>query len=289
MNIQNSPQGQQTIQGFINQVPFGIKLLTIITLIVFFINALFDGFFTNYFIDTPIKVFQNFQLWRLFFTQFIENLFGAILMPIFICMSLSDLEKTLGTVVFILDFFFKSFMIQVIYLILSLIIQNNNLPSRGLWNVYLVYLSLQCFANPNQLRSFFFFPCVLPAKIIPFLLVLMGVFMSQSFDPIAALILAYIEANYFNFMIFRPSQQLIQKLENGFLFRNVKSRSDFFVMTQNLQGRPQNQADLPVQHVEEYQEKGIQIGSSLGFDNIETNNKQTFQQFSNQSQQDNSK
>ncbi|CAD8210854.1 unnamed protein product [Paramecium octaurelia] len=282
MNIRNSPQGQQTIQGFINEIPFGIKLLTIITLIVFFINVLFDGFFAKQFIDIPIKVFQDFQLWRLFFTQFIESLFGAILMPLFICMSLSDLEKRIGTVVFILDFFFKSFLIQVIYLILSLIIQNNNIPSKGLWNVYLVYLSLQCFAEPNQLRRLFFFPCDLPAKIIPFLLVLIGFLMSQSFDPIAALILAYIEANYFNFMIFRPSQRFIQKLENGFLFRDVKSRSDFFLLTENLQGRPQNQADLPVQHVEEFQEKGIQIGSSLNFDNVETNN-------NNQTQQDNLK
>lgn len=31
-----------------------------------------------------------------------------------ICMNLADLEKTLGTVVFLCDFFFKSFMIQVI-------------------------------------------------------------------------------------------------------------------------------------------------------------------------------
>ncbi|CAD8135958.1 unnamed protein product [Paramecium pentaurelia] len=279
MNLQSLPQGQQSLQDFINQIPFGIKLVTIITFVVYLINLLFNDLFTNCFIDQPLKVFQGYQIWRLFFTQFIENLFGLIIMPLFICMNLSDLEKTIGTVVFLLDFFFKSFLIQVIFLILSLIIQNNNYPSKGLWNVYVVYISLQCFANPEQLRSLFFFPCVLPSKYIPYGLVMIGFMMSQSFDPIAALILAYVESYYFNFMIFRPSQHFIQRLENSFLFKKASSRQDFFVMTQNLQGNPSTQQQqLPVRQVEEYQGKGIQIGGSTNFDNIVIDNNDQFQQ-----------
>ncbi|CAD8042847.1 unnamed protein product [Paramecium primaurelia] len=279
MNLQSLPQEQQSLQGFINQIPFGIKLVTIITFVVFLINTLFDDQFTKCFQDQPLKVFQEYQIQRLFFTQFIESIFGLIIMPLFICMNLSDLEKTIGTVVFLLDFFFKNFMIQVIFLILSLITLNNIKPSQGLWNVYIVYISLQCFANPDQLRSLFFFPCVVPSKYIPYGLVMIGLIMNQNIDSIAALILAYVEANYYNFMIFRPSQHFIKRLENSFLFKKAMSRQDFFVMTQNLQGNPSTQQQqLPVRQAEEYQGKGIQIGGSTNFDNIVIDNNDQFQQ-----------
>ncbi|CAD8100749.1 unnamed protein product [Paramecium primaurelia] len=285
MNVPLLPQEQQRTYNFISKVPFGIKILIIITLYVYLINLCFKDIFKTYFMDVPYKVLYEYQLWRLFFTQFIEQLFGLIIMPYFMCMNLSDIEKRLGTVVFLIDFFFKSFMIQVIFLIISLIINNISIPSYGLWNVYFVYVSLDCFKNPDSLRTIFLCPCVFPAKYTPFVLFIFGQLISQSYDITAAFILLCVEAYFFNFMILRPSQQFIQKLENSFLFRCFKSRSDFYIMTQNLQVNSSYSSVLPVQYVQEFSGKGIQIGGTLNFDTTESINNYQYQEIDPQQSQ----
>ncbi|CAD8124718.1 unnamed protein product [Paramecium sonneborni] len=278
MNINQLPQGEQNATDFLNRIPIGNKIITIITIFVFLINSLFDQIFTYYFLNIPELVFHGFQLQRLFFTQFIEGFFGLILMPIFFIMNFSDLEKTLGSVVFLIDFFIKGFLVQIIFLILSLIIQNDSMPSYGLMNLFIVYLSLQCFANPEQLRTFCFFPCLVPSKYIPFIFVLFGFFMKHSIDPVAAIILALIEAKYFNFMIFRPTQQFIQTIENSIIFSSLKQRSDFHLINQDFQIGSSNQQEKPATKTQEFQGQGNQIGTSINFDNIVISDTEQFQQ-----------
>ncbi|CAD8196380.1 unnamed protein product [Paramecium pentaurelia] len=292
MIVQFFQQGLQGVQDFISQAPFGIKLLTIITLNVYLINFLFKDIFSIYFMDFPFKVLYKYQIWRLFFTQFIEQKLGLILVPYFMCKNLSDVEKNLGTVVFLIDFFFKSFMIQVfllsnqvIFLIISIITNKIYIPSFGLWNVYFVFVSLECFKNPDSFRTIFLCPCIFSAKYTPYFLFIFGQLISQSYDITAAFILLCVETYFFNYMILRPSQQFIQKLENSFLFRCFKSRSDFFIMTQNLQVNSSYQSELPVQHFQEFSGKGIQIGGTLNFDTIETINNYQYQEVDKQQSQ----
>lgn len=50
-----------------------------------------------------------------------------------------------------------------------------------------------------------FFPCLMPAKYIPFVLVAIGILVGVNFSPLAALIVGYVEARFFGSMIYRPS------------------------------------------------------------------------------------
>ncbi|CAK58762.1 unnamed protein product (macronuclear) [Paramecium tetraurelia] len=273
MNFRTYSQADTSCAGFINQIPLGIKIILLLLISATLVDALFSGIFTYWFQDLPLKIFKGFQLWRLFFTQFIESLFGVMFMIYIFSTSVVNTEKKLGTVVFLLDFFFKNFMIQVVFLILSLIIQVYTIPSRGLWNIYLVYLSLQCYANPEGLVRIWFFPCQLPGKYVPIIYGLIGFAMNQSYDPIAALIFGYIEAKFFNSMMFRPSQSFIKKIENSNFLKRLVTREDFHLMQQNLDLNPTEEKEMS-ERERSFQGKGIKIGGgdNFNFENIIVDN-----------------
>lgn len=65
--------GLKSIFDFIVKTPFGIKLITIITVVVYLINLFCQNIFTYWFIDNPILVLKKHQYWRMFFAQFIEG------------------------------------------------------------------------------------------------------------------------------------------------------------------------------------------------------------------------
>ncbi|CAD8206819.1 unnamed protein product [Paramecium octaurelia] len=281
MNFRTYSQSDNSCWGFLNQIPFGIKIILILLTAVTLINTLCSEKFTYWFEDLPSKVFEDFELWRLFFTQFINSYLSAMFMFFIFCTQVVDLEKKLGTVVFLLDFFFKNIMIQITFLILSLIVQIYSIPSRGLWNFYLVYISLQCYANPEQLIKILFLPCQLPGKYLPFVYALIGLAVNQNYDSIAALIFAYIEAKFFNSMMFRPSQSFIKKIENSHLMKGIRIREDFYLMTENLQSYPTK--ELPERDQEYqgriFQGQGVQIGgNNINLENIVIDDSEQFEE-----------
>jgi hypothetical protein len=67
----------------------------------------------------------------------------------------TSLERTLGSVYFILDFILKNIFTQIIYVALSfllnIIIEGKWLmiPSYGLWNTAMIYITLRSLSNPE--------------------------------------------------------------------------------------------------------------------------------------------
>ncbi|CAD8127133.1 unnamed protein product [Paramecium sonneborni] len=278
MNIHQLPQQQQSSYDP-RLCPLAIKIITITTVLIYLVNYFFDNIFNKWFMDIPYLVIENYEIQRLFFTQFIENLFGIIIMPFLFYCNVQDIEKSLGTVVFLIDFFIKNFLIQFIFQIFALIIQNNNMYSYGLWNVLFVYISLSCFANPNETRSlvllpWYFIPFQMTSKYIPFVWMGIHLLFNRNLDSFAALLLIIIEIKCFKFMIFRPSQIFIQKLENSCFFRCFKKRTDFFAIQQDFKARQPNQVQeqRPIPQVQPFSGQGIQIGANINFDNLNINN-----------------
>jgi hypothetical protein len=65
-------------------------------------------------------------------------------------------EQTIGSINFIIDIMLKSVIIQVIYLVIiyifSFVLGESvlNIPSYGLWNLVIVYISIKSFSNPEE-------------------------------------------------------------------------------------------------------------------------------------------
>lgn len=79
------------------------------------------------------------------------------------------LEKSLGTILFSIDFMFKNFLIQLINFMIVLILNfffrmGTDSPSTGLFNIVILYMSLRCFSDPESSSNFLCFPVMLKNK-----------------------------------------------------------------------------------------------------------------------------
>ena len=121
----------------------------------------------------------------------------------------TDLERTIGSVIFLFDFFLKNILIQIINFILSIFFslfysEIALEPSYGLWNTVMIYVTLRSLTNPDLKINFMCLPIQITAKYYPIaLFVLLSMVLSIKLDLIAAILLALIEFKFFNGLLLR--------------------------------------------------------------------------------------
>ena len=153
-----------------DSVPLFIKFIILSTSILYILN-LFIPFISFFFANIPYYTILKFQIWRLATNAFITT---SLLNIIFAFLSwikdACDLEKSNGTLKYMLIFFMNSILIQIIYslllLFISLVIHNKSVlklnlisgyvENNGLWPIIMSELTLLCMMNPeNPIRIFF--------------------------------------------------------------------------------------------------------------------------------------
>ncbi|KAL4439357.1 hypothetical protein ABPG74_017020 [Tetrahymena malaccensis] len=269
----NQPQQQggagncmDDLKRWWSTVPFGTKLIYYITLGLFFLN-MFTGIY-KYLYNSP-DLILGFQLWRMFTTQFVDEMMGTIFGLLSITFTAIALERSIGTVTFILDFMFKNFLIQLLNFIILITLNlafktGTSIPSYGLFNIVILYMSLRSFSDPETSSNFMCFPIQIKNKFQPFAILLFFTLLSGSlrFDFVAAVILGYVEVKFYGGMMLRLSEQRIASLKNNFIFKPMTTRSDFVEQGGSflVQTSAQNQNQQPAPSNSNFSGRGVSIG-----------------------------
>jgi membrane associated rhomboid family serine protease len=185
--------------------------------------------------NIPKYTIKSFHIWRLIssvlMTASIFNIFFAFISWV---PDAIRLENSSGTVRYCLNFFLNSFLIQVLYSVMMLLISiifgegALTLPSSGLWPLIMAEITILCLINPDQQVKMFFIPYSFRAKYYPW--ALFGFFtllnFNLQFDILSGIFYGYIMYYYLR-SILQISDNFIVKCENNFIFRSLSKFTGF--------------------------------------------------------------
>lgn len=274
--------------------PLFVQFIIVCTLVLYVLN-LFLPFISLIFADIPYFTVFYFQIWRLFTSVLMTTgIFSIIFGFIFWVREASSLERSMGTIKYLLVFFINSVLIQVIYCVMmgfiALLFRNINIMktklsiggvrNEGLWPIIMSEITLLCMSNPEAGMHFFFFPCEIKAKYYPF--VLFGIFTLLSnfhidFEVLSGILYGVLYHFYLKNHL-QISDSFVQKLENHSLFKWMTMKNSFIfsnsigpcIPIDNL-SRGSSSSGFSA-----FKGKGISVGSSPdtgknGYSNINAN------------------
>ena len=243
-NIEKSIKNQ--ILNFISSIPFCIRFLLSINLIFYIFS--FSITFSFYLANIPYYTILRFQIWRLITANLLSTGLLNIIFAIFFWLPQSiNLERSIGTVRYMMNFFVNSFFIQFLYslflVILSIIFKTSILlkkihydtrsnmyfiESDGLWPYIMMEMTILCLVNPEKDINVLCFFSSIKSKYYPIVLLVVLSFINCSIrlDLFAGVAYGFIYSYYLkNFLDF--NEQTIEKLEDSFLFNYVKDYPSF--------------------------------------------------------------
>ena len=247
-NINNSDNISYTTKAknFIDSIPFCIKILLGSNLIFFCFCHFFISF-SLAFANIPYYTILKFQIWRLLTSNFISTNFLNLIFVIFFWLPQSmNLERSIGTVRYMINFFVNSIFIQLLYDLFLLIFsifnssivlkkiyydKNNNMEyieSDGLWPYIMMEMTILCLANPENEMNILCFSYPIKSKYYPLILfvILTVCNFTIKFDLIAGILYGCIYVYYLrNYLDF--DEQTIEKIEGSFLFNYTKNYPSF--------------------------------------------------------------
>ena len=286
------------LNSFIEGLPFFVKWFMFLTLIFFLIN-LFTPYIAFYLANIPYFTIFHCQIWRLFTTAFITTGLINIIFSLLIFYRYSiSIERDIGTIKYMLNFFRNCFFIEIIYCLfvslISLIIRNTILlkmkltlggvRNDGLWPILMCEITLFCLSNPERDMRFFFFPCVFKAKYYP--LVLFGIFTLLSnfnidFEILSGIAFGFLCHYYLKNKI-EISNQFALKVENSFLCKWMKNKKGFVSISKpgspeipaNLENITNSNNNTSSHSFEAFKGKGVTVGSdeNITRDNVDYSN-----------------
>jgi membrane associated rhomboid family serine protease len=227
----------------IDNMPLFIKIVVFSTIILYIIN-LFIPYVAYFLADIPYFTIFYVQIWRLITTSFITtNILSIIFSLFFWFREAVKVEKSTGTIKYMLIFLMNTFFINILYcvlmLLISLIIQNKSVlllkvtqrgvKNDGLWPIMLCELTLLCLSNPEANMKLFLFPCVIKAKYYPLLLFLVFTIISGfsiDFENICGIGFGFLYHYYLKSRI-KITNNFVMKIENSFLFKWMKNKRGF--------------------------------------------------------------
>jgi len=257
------------IIDYINNIPLFVKFIIFSTIILYILSFFSDVFI--YLINIPYFTIYEYRIWTILTTVFITtniiNIFFAFISWI---SSAISYEKENGTIGFILYFFTHSIIVQLLFIVFSLIIGSKS-PSLGLWPFIIFHITMTCMKNPESNIMFFFFPWPIKSKYYPLVLIIFFFLINGGriqFDFIISVIYGYCNHFFFNSKL-EYNNSFILKVENLFIFRYIKKIKGFIslsdissITTQNTitisDDNQQNKQITP------FSGKGVAIGSSGG-------------------------
>ena len=247
-NINNSDNISYTTKAknFIDSIPFCIKILLGSNLILFCFCFFFIPF-SFALANIPYYTILRFQIWRLVTSNFISTNFLNLIFVIFFWLPQSmNLERSIGTVRYMINFFVNSIFIQLLYDLFLLIFsifnssillkkiyydKNNNMEyieSDGLWPYIMMEMTILCLANPENEMNILCFSSPIKSKYYPLILfvILTVCNFTIKFDLIAGILYGCIYVYYLrNYLDF--DEQTIEKIEGSFLFNYTKNYPSF--------------------------------------------------------------
>ena len=241
-NQYNGPTGAQVFQDCKAQIkqiyetmPLFVRIIVFSNSILFLLNLFFPSI-SLYLADIPYFTICRLQIWRVATTAFITtNIISIILSMIFWVKDVIQLERSIGTIKYMLTFFMNCICIQIIFCsimflvflitrsktALLLKVMGGRVRNEGLWPIVMLEITLKCLKNPDQDMRFFLFPCVIKAKYYP--LALVGFFTLLSgfnfdFEILSGIAFGYIYHRYLENRL-KITDSLALKVERSVLFR----------------------------------------------------------------------
>lgn len=233
-------------KNFIDSIPFCIKILLGSNLILFCFCFFFIPF-SFALANIPYYTILRFQIWRLVTSNFISTSFLNLIFVFFFWLPQSmNLERSIGTVRYMINFFVNSIFIQLLYDLFLLIFsifnssillkkiyydKNNNMEyieSDGLWPYIMMEMTILCLANPENEMNILCFSYPIKSKYYPLILfvILTVCNFTIKFDLIAGIVYGCIYVYYLrNYLDF--DEQTIEKIEGSFLFNYTKNYPSF--------------------------------------------------------------
>lgn len=230
-NNNNKELVWEKFKELLNEIPFFIRFIMIIKLLLFLIHILITKNIVLYLSSIPFYVIYRYQFWRLITTSFITTNIINILIGFIIWIKEAILfEKSLGTIRFILIFITNSIFINIIYCVIINFVNSyyNNiaiysldthkLNNSGFWPIIICDMTLLCLNNPNSYIQFLFKPCPIKAKYYPiFIIIIINLVNNfrMSFEIISGVLYAFIYFFLFQNRLYF-SDEFIKKIENSF-------------------------------------------------------------------------
>ena len=218
-----------------NILPLFIKFMSLSTLILSILNLFFNKI-SLLLSNIPLYTIYQVQIWRLCSSVLITtSIINVILGLAFWTREGSSLETRLGTMKYIIIFIRNTFLIEILYsiimIIISLIIKNKNFLLKkinkkgivrncGFWPVIMCEITLLCICNPNTKVKFLSIPCEFKAKYYPF--IWFAVFCCvnnyhSDIEVLTGIIFAFLYQYCLRYYLNIPDS-FIEKMENNFCF-----------------------------------------------------------------------
>ena len=167
-NNKSNQGGFSRIIELINDIPLFVRFV-LITNVILIISNIFTPYISFYLSNIPVLIIKKYQLWRLITTSFITtNLINMILGFIVWTKDAISLEKSLGTIRYIVIFIFNSIFINLISCLLTYLFRKNifditqysyihKVNNSGIWPIIICEMTLLCFNNPDIMNKYYIF------------------------------------------------------------------------------------------------------------------------------------
>jgi membrane associated rhomboid family serine protease len=285
-NNKNKQELCQRIKSILNEIPFFIRFILITKILLFIIN-IFSIHISFYLSNIPIYTFSHYQFWRLLTTSFITtNLINMLIGFIVWIKDAISLEKSLGTIRYIIVFITNSICINLMYCsfvyLLNLYTKNNYLlgstsygvykvNNSGIWPIIICEMTLLCLNNPDSHIKFLFRPCPIRAKYYPVFIIIIYVLINN-FRINFAIISGFIYGIIYFYLLqnrLNISDFTIRHLENSFCCKCLIGFGNF-VNIDNINNNAMSNGYVPTMNsldnspggFSPFQGKGITIGST---------------------------
>jgi len=236
----NEVSFQDRIKGWWSEVPLFVRFI-IITTTIFYILSWFLSSVTKALLNLPLLTVYYFQIWRLLTTVFITlSIFNILFAFLAWIPDAIKLENSTGTVKYMCTFFTNSIIIQLIYIIISLVLSVFSQevmirPSSGLWPLILAEITILCLTNPQNQLMMMFLPCLIPAKYYPWTLFAFFTVLNMNlqFDILAGILYGYLFHHYLKSKI-QFSDEFINRVENYPLINKLVSINSFVPLSKAI-------------------------------------------------------
>jgi len=244
-NTKSSQGALSQIIELISNIPFFVRLVIIINVILIIANIFFPHV-SFYLSNIPVLTIKQYQLWRLITTSFITtNLINMILGFIVWTKDAISLETSLGTIRYIFIFILNSIFINLISCLLNYIFSSENFQilhysyvhkvnNSGIWPIIICETTLLCLNNPDSKIKLLFVPSPVRAKYYPFIIIIL-LTLINNFRINFGIVSGFFYGIIYYFLLqnkFSISEGMTRKLEKSFLFRCLIGLNGFMILHQ---------------------------------------------------------
>ena len=296
-NNKNKQELWERIKEILEEVPLFIRFVLIIKIFVFILN-LFSNYISFYLSNIPLFTISHYQFWRLLTTCFITtNLINMIIGFIVWVKDAISLEKSLGTIRYIIVFITNSIFINLLYCsfiyLLNHYSKNKNflgentfgiykVNNSGIWPIIICEMTLLCLNNPDSQIKFLFRPCPIKAKYYPIFIIIIYILINN-FRINFGIISGFLYGIIYYYLLqnrFHISDETIKKIENSFCCKCLIG-FDGFVNIDNINAYPVTSGDVHTMNnldsnpngFSPFSGKGITLGSSNDYVAVNEQNK----------------